>query len=213
MSLDTTFRTLCARYFPRWRASAQWTIREGPRVQWHRSNGVRSSREQGYCDPTTKTIWINVSWRDVCATIIHETCHAVAGGYHGARWQRRMAQAQAQAAALGATQLAASLASDLKMFDLPGLYFDAQTTYDRVHDLLLDSPSVTFEHVVDALAEDYGMIPEEIVRRYRRLAYWYGYYRQEEAEDARTRLQYADQTGMQDTQRRYWHARLAALTR
>ena len=100
-----------------------------------------------------------------------------------------------------------------RCFDLPGLYFDAQTTYDRVHDLLLDSPSVTFEHVVDALAEDYGMIPEEIVRRYRRLAYWYGYYRQEEAEDARTRLQYADQTGMQDTQRRYWHARLAALTR
>ena len=82
-----------------------------------------------------------------------------------------------------------------------------------MHDILLDSPSATFDHVVDALAEDYGMIPDELLHRYRRLSYWYAYYRRQEAEDARIRLQYADHTGMQDTQRRYWHARLEALTR
>ena len=124
-----------------------------------------------------------------------------------------MGHVQAQAVSHGETQLAASLAADLKMFDLPGLRFDAQTTYTRVHELLLDVPHVTFEQVVDALAEDYGMIPDELLHRYRRLAYWYAYWRRQEAEEARIRLQYGDQTGMEDTQRRYWHARLEALTR
>ena len=54
MSLDTTFRTLCARYFPRWRAAPQWTIREGPRARWRVGTETRSSSEQGYCDPPRK---------------------------------------------------------------------------------------------------------------------------------------------------------------
>jgi hypothetical protein len=210
MSLETDFRDLCTRDVPRWRGAPQWTIREGPRGEWQCGTELRRSSEQGYCDPATKTIWVHVSWRDLHATIIHETCHAVAGGYHGARWQRRMRQAQA--AVCGEQELAEHLAADLRLLALPGLYLSAAATYGRVHDRLLDVPGATFEGVVDAIASDYGMIPDEVLRRYRRLAFWYAYYRQEEAEDARIRLQYADTTGMQDTQRRYWQARLDALT-
>jgi hypothetical protein len=212
MDLDTTFRDLCAHYFPRWRAAAQWTIREGPRAQWHHGTGMRSTSEQGYCDPANKIIYVQVRWRDLHATIIHEACHAIAGGAHGARWQRRLGQAQAVAAVRGDTLLAASLAADLTSYRLPGLNVSAAVTYGRVEDLLLDVATATLDDVVQSLAYDYSMTPAEVLHRYRRLPYWYARYRREAAALARDQLYGIDHYGLSAALRPYWQERLDALT-
>jgi len=213
MTLQATFHHLCTLYFPRWRAADQWTIREGPRAHWHRGNDQRSTSEQGYCDHVTKTIWINVSGRDLHAAIIHETCHAVAGGYHGIRWQRRMVHAQIRAATLGDTPLAEALANDLEMYQRPGLRANASSIYGRIEDILLDVPALTFDQVVDAIADDCSMTPDEVLHRYRRLRYWYARHRRDLAEDARGQLQAMDRFGLNLATRADLQQRLEALTR
>jgi predicted metal-dependent hydrolase len=104
-SLDATFRALCRDFFPRWRHSTAWTIVEGPHRQWVDSQGnTHTTTETGYCDSTTKTIFLNYGEhgrQHGRAIIIHEIVHAVTSGAHGKRFCARLRQAAERASDLG----------------------------------------------------------------------------------------------------------------
>jgi hypothetical protein len=211
MDLQTTFATLCALYFPRWRAAATWTVREGPKATWTEGTAQYGTTEQGYCDKDTRTIFIQ---NPVPAVLVHEICHAVTDGWHGVHFQRRLALAHQRAVALKDADLAAGLANDLRDCALPGLPQSAPSVYGRVEDILLDAPAVTLDRIVTSFANDFALTPDEVLRRYPRLPYWYARHRRAAAELARGQL-YAITTygcGTAD-QRKDWEDRLAALTR
>ena len=123
-----------------------------------------------------------------------------------------MERARLQAVLCGDTTIAASLAADLASLRRPGLRFSASAVYERVHDMLLDVPTATLEQVVDVFAYEYGLTPDEVRHRYRRLPYWYTRYRREDAEEARLHLQFIASTGMDGARRADWQQRLDALT-
>jgi predicted metal-dependent hydrolase len=92
--LQAELAAICLAYFPRWRQAKAWTLREGPRGQWLDEAGtVRTTSEYGYCDPATRTLWVQSGAAQRLVTIIHECCHAVTTGRHGPRFRARLCRA------------------------------------------------------------------------------------------------------------------------
>jgi len=162
---DNLSRTICRAYFPQWRQATTWTIKPGARGQYRDAQGMTlATSEAGYCDDQTKTIWVQA--RDT-AIIIHEICHAVTGGGHGKTWQAHLAAAR-RAAALGDQGLAAALTEEVAGY-AAAPPITARTIYRRVPDVLVDTPNVTFAHLVDYLAYDYGLTGPELLAKCSRL--------------------------------------------
>src|SRR5262249_57219957 len=81
---------------------------------------------------------------------------AVGGGGRGKTGQARLAAAARRAAALGDQGLAAALTEEVAGY-AAAPPITARTIYRRVPDVLVDTPNVTFAHLVDYLAYDYGL--------------------------------------------------------
>src|ERR1700730_1313962 len=86
-------------YFPRWDPTGEWRLsfRLPSQARW-------AALLHGLCDMERRLIFIGAFPADEDARdalLIHEICHAVATGFHGKPWQRRMEKAAARARALG----------------------------------------------------------------------------------------------------------------
>ena len=162
------FEDICRQYFPRWRTAHLWEVREEPRGQWvDAQGGTRYTTEAGWCDRAHRVIW--TSRRDN-VTLIHEICHAVRDDYHGKRFQTRLRQAAQQAEKLGDTALAAALCKEGEAYASGwALQPTATDMYERITDVVRDVPALSFEALVDYLAQDRGFTPPELMQRYRRL--------------------------------------------
>jgi hypothetical protein len=166
-TLDQMVEEIRRDYFPRWDQGRRWQVREGSRATWIGSRGeTRFSSEWGYCERDTLTIWINSVNKE---TIIHEICHAVTNGGHGQLWSDRMRKAARRADDLGDAELAARLSEDAEGYRVDPLYYLAAQVYERVGDVLLDAPDVSFYALIDYLASETSLTPDEIHKRYRRL--------------------------------------------
>jgi hypothetical protein len=148
-------------------AATQWRIRSGARGEWQGADGrTRYTNEHGYCDPDTRTIWLG---RQDKETLIHEICHAVAGGGHGKKFTSRLRQAAARARQLGDHELGSALMQEAEDYESTPRT-GAKEVYGRVSDVCMDSGSVTLGQLIDYLAYEYGATGPEIIARYPRLA-------------------------------------------
>ena len=165
-NLEAEFEHVQRVFFPRWDRRRQWRVEEGVRSE--------STAEEGFCDPERKVIFIKSSvvskgGEELTVWLIHEICRAVVGnGSHRKFWQRRMRTAISQAQRVGREQLAALLEADLQASQHVRVT-RAQDVYDTVGDILTDVPHATFEEVLLRLAGYWGLTPEELLQRYKRL--------------------------------------------
>lgn len=192
--LQTAFLAMCRLYFPRWKACATWTIREGARGSWEDAQGQpHTTREFGYCDAATRTIWIT-SAQDK-ATMIHEVCHAVTGAGHGKRFLTRLQTAATQAQLLREPTLAVALRTEVEQYT-QSPQVTARTVYGRIEDILCDVPGVTFNQVVESLAYDYAWTPSELLADYPRARAVYETIRHHEIAMLRHQLQVMQAAGV-----------------
>src|SRR5262252_3484791 len=156
-TLDTTFRTLCRDYFPRWRTGTSWSIVEGPHGQWVDAQGdTHTTREHGYCDLPSKTIFINHGWTnspEYRLIILHELCHAVTSGSHDRRFCTRLRRAAQRASDLGDEPLSTKLREEADAYEHTALALGSP--YRRIPDIVRDNPSATFAQVLTYLAYEY----------------------------------------------------------
>jgi hypothetical protein len=172
-ALHQAFRTVLRLYFPRWRSSSHWQFRGGAHATYRDHQGKRrETAEQGLCDPSLRTLWVNVPLRHPqwTLTAIHEMCHAVTTGDHGRTWQHRMDQAATRAESLGDLPLAQALRDEVAAY--AAVYPLAQRLSPKrfitlsVQDCLVDNPTLTLEQVVQSIADDVGSPPQEIRQNY-----------------------------------------------
>ena len=166
-------------FFPRWDRPGKW------RLSLRKPIG----RAMGQCCAETKTIRIGV-WssdpdeRDLL--LIHEICHAVAGGGHGLRWQRRMLRAAHRAGSLGRQALAALLAGEVEQYQQDGLSH-YQQVYNQVEEAARSSPSVTYSALRRYLAGEYAVPVSEFDQQYRRAKRVFAEARQEQRRRSKLR--------------------------
>ncbi len=167
MTLAQMFAEICRDYFPRWRNAVHWQVRAGSRAQWVEAQGdTRDTTEQGYCDSEKRTIWLSDPSK---ATLIHQICHAITGSGHDTRFWARMRQATQRAEALGETDLAAQLRREVETCEMYIVPTTASRVYRRVAEVVRNMPEISFSALVEYLAEEYGMTPHALCRRYLRL--------------------------------------------
>jgi hypothetical protein len=212
------FRAICRDYFPRWRAGRHWRLVEGPHGSWVDAQGqTRTTAEQGYCDRTTNTIYLNRDWSntyDPRLVLIHETCHAVTSGAHNRRFCARLRHAAERATALGDTALSTQLTDEADAYARvlaaprrPG----TSSIASRITDILCDTPEATFDQVVLFLAEDSAATPAELIEQYPRLRTRYDQIRQEELRTLRHQLTAARCAGIPAHRLRYTEERLRIM--
>ena len=149
-------------FFPRWDIERQWTVRLHDFAPYYSQS-----------DPKTKTITLNyVSDKDdfLQRLLIHEICHIVTAQQHGKRWQERYLKAATKAKELGRKFLATLIAEDIELYTNPDKQAPMTPTdiYRRIEDIVLDAPTIQYQDLISRVAWDYGMIPREFLKRYKR---------------------------------------------
>jgi hypothetical protein len=114
--LDAAFRDACALYFPQWNRGFAWSIGAYPPGQV--VPGQEGADAIGHCVREAREIRVEEPYAWFGGTslrrlIIHEICHAVRAGYHGAAWQTRFREASDRAESLGDVLLAEGIRREL----------------------------------------------------------------------------------------------------
>ncbi len=142
--------------------------------QDQRRVGQRSSetKEEGFADPKTKTIWISKAIATsqeeyrLQVVIVHEICHAVTNSGHGPTFINRLKKAAERARQLKEKALAKKLdkeALDWKDVDI----VRADDIYQCVRDVA--SEIQDYERMLDILSMDWGLTKSELLNRYSRI--------------------------------------------
>lgn len=211
-SLQAAFSALCRDFFPRWRARSSWTVVESPHGQWVDAQGVtHTTRESGYCDHTTRTIFIH-RWRNTLecrGTMIHEICHAVTTGAHDKRFCARLRLAAQHARARGDEPLSAQLRAEADAYESGPV--DRASPYDRIRDILCANPGATFEHVLTSLAYYCAETAPALLEQYPRLHAVYQRTRRQEITALRAQCTAARAAGVPEGMLTYIEERLGLL--
>jgi hypothetical protein len=148
-----------------------WTVVEGPHGQWVDTQGnTHTTTESGYCDSTTKTIFLNYGQhgrQQGRTIIIHEIVHAVTSGAHGTQFCARLRQAAQRASDLGDMTLSAQWRAEAEAYESPGLSLGSP--YRRIPQIVCENPGATFEQILTYLADEYVETAPALVARYPRL--------------------------------------------
>ena len=165
------FDEVCRDYFPRWRGSIHWQVRVESRGQWVDAQGkMQYTTEAGYCDKDNRTILLKCPSK---ANLIHEICHAVAGLGHGKRFWTRMRKAVQRAEELGEAELAGELRQQADACESDLVPNTAASVYRKADEVVSSVPEITFDALVEYLADEMGMTSTEVRQRYRRLQHVY----------------------------------------
>jgi hypothetical protein len=173
---------------------------------------THTTRESGYCDRTTKTIYINVGESaspDGRLIIIHEICHAVTTGDHGTRFCARLRQSAQRAIALGNQPLHAQLLEEADSYEQAPHWHISPSR--RIPEILCDNPEATWEQVLTYLADDCLKTVPELVERYPRLRAVYDRTRRQEITTGRYQLKIARHVEGGAHRVSYWEDRLRLL--
>ena len=148
-------------------------------TRWDRAHcwGVRAEavgvKYIGYCDSDARTIRVNPSIVEdgdedgLDLLIAHEISHAVAGAQHGERWQSRFLKVVERAEKRGREALADAVRREVEIYrNTPRV--TAQYVYGRLKELVFDGPAVPSRGVARYSADEWGMAPDELRRRYPR---------------------------------------------
>jgi hypothetical protein len=159
------FKQIKREFFPNWDRMNQWKIRRGSRSKWKSGGQQFFTHESGFCDREKKTIFVSDSM-DNELVIIHEICHAVASGGHGVVWQERFRKAATRAAALGKAELSSQILYEIGKYheELKYLQGAATAVYGQIENGLLDSPTATFDDILNWICCENGSTPEETLK-------------------------------------------------
>jgi hypothetical protein len=157
-ALEQLFEQVRRVYFPRWRRGKSWSVRFG--------TPPGRSRDSGYCDSETRTIWIAVDDEKVELVIIHEITHAIVPGHgHGVRFQRRMQKAADDAEAQGNAALAAALRHEVAICAASPVHH-VSYVYGEIRDHAWEFAD--YEALLHWLSEENGWLLEEFEKHYPR---------------------------------------------
>lgn len=155
------FEYIRTTFFPRWDHAHEWTI----------GDDHPCCTGYGYCDTEGKQIIVKPNsphGQDV--TMIHEIIHAVASIYHGKKWQRRMEKAAQKAVSLGLEELAYGIREECTGYRDRSIKPTATMVYNQVEDAVLSSQGkLSFEDVIEFVANDNGMPSKMLLSRYKKL--------------------------------------------
>jgi len=174
--LQEAFDYVRETFFPQWDRKRQWTVRLNEFAPYY-----------GQADPKTKIITLNyVSDNDgyLHRLLVHEICHVVAAQQHGKRWQERYLKAATTAKEVGREHLATLIAEDIEIYTSPDKQVPMTATdiYRRIEDILLAVPTIQYEDLISRVAWEYGMLPPEFLKRYKRCREVYDTLRREAKE-------------------------------
>ena len=158
MNLAHHFLEIKKLYFPRWDREELWRI------------STRSKRNvQGHCDPVRRVIEIVIQHDDLDERdqlLIHEICHAVAGGGHGKTWQSRMEKAAHKADEIGRPRLGDLLREEIVNYRTMGV--GIEEAYQSIRDWVAHEPDITLMQVKRSMANQYGLLVTEVGAKFRR---------------------------------------------
>ena len=152
--LINRFNKIQSQYFPRWNIKHKWRIKE-----WGQSGAG--------CDYKEKLI--RVSDINDELTIIHEICHGIVRtGGHGPLWQERFLKTADIALASGNSKLAEVIKSEVLRYqkqieELGEIKMNSEYVSGLIRDAVYDAPKVSFEDIIKWLANEHGMLPEEVL--------------------------------------------------
>ena len=169
--LHAAFWGITALLFPRWNREGTWRIR--------RSHRSEETSEDGFCDESSRTIWIapGTTGAELQAVVAHEICHAITGPGHGKRFRNRLTKAAIDAGVAERDLLKRKLLTEAAQYEhTPRV--TAQEIYCTVGDIVMDIPRASFQDVLYQLSKYYGLTRQELFDRYSKLRSAYGTARQ-----------------------------------
>ena len=157
------FNEIRSCYFPCWDKKGEWKIIV-------KDDEIPSIR--GRCIHETKTILVRPSMleesnNELRTVICHEICHACAALYHGKIWQARYLKVASKAEDIGQLALADSIRYEVKLWqEAPKR--TAHNIYCEIEDAVYDQPDCPFDLIIEWVANNNGMTPIELLKRYQK---------------------------------------------
>lgn len=159
LDLKTEWEMIRKEFFPRWDRARQWKCR---RV-------ADADGCHGRCLWDRKIIELAYFTEKTLLTLlVHEMCHAVTRGGHGAEWLARMTMAAKRADDIGMKSLAGEIRSEVR--DYKGSpKITAADIYNRMEDVVCDCEDISFGDAVKGIGREFGMSRREFLSEYPRL--------------------------------------------
>jgi len=156
--LQERFNFVKREFFPRRKDRNNWTIKID-----------KSLPCLGRCSKACKTIaflQLPSNENGVLASIIHEICHTSkgCGGSHGKTWQKKMLNKSKHAKKKGMEALATRLLEEVEQYK-ESIQMGIGTMgdiYNRIQDIVMDAPEISFDDCLEGVALEYGFTKEEL---------------------------------------------------
>jgi hypothetical protein len=161
-TLEEEFNSVRRTFFPSWDKEKKWKIvdKEGP----HRPHGC--------IDKEAKAVEVQCMGpgQSLRVCLIHEIAHAVSSLGHGKEWQDRVEKAAMKAETIGETSVAEALREEVRVYTEPfgAIKPTPNQVYARIKNERLGCPTHSFDQVVDAIRNDFGLTREEFLREFKK---------------------------------------------
>jgi hypothetical protein len=159
-NLVNIFYNVRKEYFPRWDKINLWKV----------IDKVPVDTLKGQCDIDKKLIRINLSRAqnntDIEVTLCHEICHAVTDAFHGKKWESRYNRIADKAETNGRRELAQLIRSEINSYKTSGYRVTAGIVSNRIEDIIMESPGMSFNDVIKYVADENGMASDDLLRRF-----------------------------------------------
>lgn len=158
--LEAAFKDVRKIFFPRWDRQKKWSVELNPDLPW-----------PGRCERGIKKIILKLIPEDddeLKLILIHEICHALIPN-HKKRWRDRLTIAAAKAKSIGETALAEKIMYEIKDYkrrERKQRIYYAEDIYERISEMLIDSPDASFDSVISYLAQEFGYYNEDFLKNY-----------------------------------------------
>lgn len=157
---EESVKYVCKTFFPRWNRRNNWKIVYDPTLSAH-----------GLCDIEKKIISIKFcpNGDEFLLLLIHEICHTH-NSRHNKKWYCRMLEKAEIAKKIGKRDLAERLHSQVEQYkSQPFKQFpSASFIYENIADWTLEAPHISYEKIIEKVAQSWGMYPEELKKDYTR---------------------------------------------
>lgn len=147
-------------FYPKWDKKREWKIQ---RV-WHLPF-------EGKYEVKSKRILIRNVLEDkdeFYKLLIHEVCHSVAF-HHGKKFTNRLLKAKEKAEQTGQKELALKLGKDIESYDPDKRQIIGATDiYNRIGEIVVDAPQVSWANLLKFLSRENAMYPEEFLKKFKK---------------------------------------------